>query len=352
MDRGAVELSRHTTIGLGGPAREWLEPSDVAELQELLRARRGTKVLVLGGGSNVVVADEGIDGAVLHLGARFSRSRWHDHGDALEVVAEAGASFDALVAASLARGAAGLEVLSGIPGSIGATPLQNVGAYGREIAEFVQWIEVIDRAGGAPLRVSAAECGFGYRHSRFRGKSEHVVTQVCLRLPKQTSSLPLRYAELSRALQLSPGQSAKSTQVREVVLGLRAAKGMLLAPEDSESRSCGSFFTNPIVENAHAHALAERLEREGLGTLPQYPAHAGCTKLPAAWLLERAGFVRGFGGEAIGVSRKHTLALVHRGGGSTAELLALARRLRDGVRDRFGVTLEPEPILVGCALDR
>lgn len=341
-----VELRRHTTIGLGGPARAWIEPDSSDAVIDAVCTE--DPLLILGGGSNLVVADAGFDGTVVKLGARFANVEVQSTADHIQVIAEAGASFDALVARAVDEGFRGLEVLSGIPGSIGATPMQNVGAYGREIAELIEWVEVLDRDTREVQRLHQAECGFAYRHSRFRGHSRWIILRVALSLTPSARSLPIRYAELARALGIQPGESAPLARVRETVMELRASKGMLVDANDPDSRSCGSFFTNPIVDAAQADEVERRVH--AAQPMPRFAADAGKIKLAAAWLVERAGYTKGYGDGAVGLSRKHTLALVNRGSATTGELLAFARTVRDGVRDKLGVTLEPEPIFVGCSL--
>lgn len=344
-----MELSRHTTLGLGGPARATVEPDSQEALIEALTRTDGPQ-LILGGGSNLVVADAGFAGTVIQLGPRFARVSVERSEEAALLVAEAGASFDALVERTVGEGLRGLEVLSGIPGSIGATPIQNVGAYGRDVAELMQWVEVYDREEARVLRMPAAACGFGYRTSRFKHQTRFVVLRVALRLEASSDGLPIAYVELARALGVREGAVAPLSRVREAVLTLRRSKGMVLDSADPDSRSAGSFFTNPIVSIEQADHIEAKVARAGfVGSMPRYGA-AARVKLSAAWLLERAGFHRGFGAGPIGVSSKHTLALVNRGGGTTEQLLTLARALRDGVRARYGVTLEPEPVFVGCQL--
>lgn len=345
-----VELSRHTTLGLGGPARAVLEPDSAEAVAQAIESTDGPQ-LILGGGSNLVVADEGFAGTVIKLGEKFSNvSVERSNGGAL-VVAEAGAWFDDLVARTVGDKLQGLEALSGIPGSVGATPMQNVGAYGREIAEVLQWVEAYDRVEECSVQLSSKACQFGYRTSRFRNSNRYVILRVALRLDASEDSMPIRYAELARVLGVEEGKAAPIRRVREAVLELRRSKGMVIDAADADTRSAGSFFTNPIVPIAVADEVEARAQALGFaGPMPRFPAAEGHVKLAAAWLLERAGFGKGYGEGAVGVSSKHALALINRGGGTTAELLALARTLRAGVLERFGVTLAPEPVLVGCEL--
>jgi len=292
---------------------------------------------VLAGGSNVVIADEGVPGKVVRVATRgVARS-----GERLAVAA--GEDWDALVASCVAEGQQGFECLSGIPGSVGATPIQNVGAYGQEVSETVESVRVFDRETGVVEDMPAADCGFVYRGSVFKYHDRRVVLSVTFRLRSSAVSGPLRYAELARVLDVPVGGSAPLADVREAVLSLRRGKGMVIDPADPDSVSAGSFFTNPILEHPEFDALAARA---GLQP-PAWPEPDGRIKTSAAWLIERAGFQKGYGSGRVGISTKHTLALVNRGGASTTELLSLAHEIAAGVSDRFGVALHPEPVLVG-----
>jgi UDP-N-acetylmuramate dehydrogenase len=300
----------------------------------------GTPLLLLAGGSNVVIADEGFGGLVLRIATRGIERAASDGAVRLSVAA--GESWDELVAGAVADGLVGVECLAGIPGSVGATPIQNVGAYGQEVSETIASVRVLDRRSGEVLELAPAQCGFGYRTSAFkRAPGERVVLGAEFVLPRAHRSAPVRYGELARALGVELGASAPAAAVREAVLALRRGKGMVLDPADPDSVSAGSFFTNPILD-ADAFAALE--------DAPRFPEDDGRVKTSAAWLIERAGFARGHGNpDGIAISSKHTLALTNRGAGTTAELLALAREIAGGVRERFGVTLEPEPTLVGVA---
>lgn len=333
-------LADHTTIHLGGPAKNLVWAQDAAELVDVVsRADAdGTPVLVLGGGSNLVIADAGFDGLVVrvaHRGVAFEEQA----GEQLVMHAGAGEVWDDVVTSSLARGLAGLECLSGIPGLAGATPIQNVGAYGAEISQLVTGVPVFDRVDRRHLMLSAAECQFGYRTSALKGGGRYLVLGVKIALTPSETSQPVRYQQLADALGVELGGRAAALDVRVAVLGLRAAKGMLIDPADPDSVSVGSFFTNPILRDAAVPADA-----------PRWPTSDGLVKTSAAWLIEQAGFAPGYGHGQVGLSSKHTLALVNRGGATTAELVAFAAHIRDGVRTRFGVTLDVEPALVGVAL--
>jgi UDP-N-acetylmuramate dehydrogenase len=329
-------LADLTTLRLGGPARRLVEVRSEAELLAAVREAE-PPVLVLAGGSNVVVADEGVPGTVVRIATRGVER----DGERLTVAA--GESWDDLVATCVADGLQGFECLSGIPGSVGATPIQNVGAYGQEVAETVETVRVLDRETDRVEEMPAAACDFRYRSSVFKYHDRRVVLAVTFRLRRDHMSGPLRYAELARALGVPIGGAGPLTEVREAVLALRRRKGMVIDPADPDSVSAGSFFTNPILEAGAFAALAERAGPN----LPAWPEPDGRVKTSAAWLIERAGFHRGHGNGRVGISTKHTLALVNRGGATTAELMALAREIAAGVHDRFGVRLVPEPVLVG-----
>jgi UDP-N-acetylmuramate dehydrogenase len=333
-----VRLSELTTLRLGGPAGAVVEARSEAELVEAVR----DDVLLVAGGSNLVIADEGWPGTVVRVLTSGVDERAAD--GRVELTAAAGEEWEPFVARCVAEGLAGVESLSGIPGSIGATPIQNVGAYGQEVADTITSVRALDRATGEIAELAPADCGFAYRSSAFKRRpGRWVVLAVTFALQRRELSGPLAYAELARTLDVQPGEGAPLAEVREAVLGLRRGKGMVLDPDDPDSVSAGSFFTNPILSEADFAALEERAGRP-----PRFPEDDGRVKTSAAWLIERAGFHRGHGNpQGIAISSKHTLALTNRGGGTTAELLALAREIADGVRGRFGVRLEPEPTLVG-----
>jgi UDP-N-acetylmuramate dehydrogenase len=339
--RRGEPLAPLTTLRLGGPAARLAEATTAAEIVEAVRAA-GDGLLLLGGGSNLVLADAGWPGTVVLI-----RSRGVTVTDDV-VVAEAGEPWDELVASTVAEGRSGLECLAGIPGLTGATPVQNVGAYGQEVADTIVRVDAYDRSTGVVRELSPTECGFGYRDSLFKHTDRWVVLRVAFALDRTGKSGPIRYAELAKALGVQLGEVAPLEEVRSAVLDLRRRKGMVADPADRDTWSVGSFFTNPVLGPAELAAFEARAG----GPYPSWPAGppAGGTKLSAAWLIERAGFSKGYGGDAVRVSGKHTLALTHRGGGSTAQLVALAREIRDGVAKRFGVTLRPEPRLVGVGL--
>lgn len=352
QERPPRPLSELTTLGLGGPPRRLLEASTAEELVEAVADadRAGEPLLVLGGGSNLVIADDGFPGTVVRVLTRGVSAT--KTGERVQLSIEAGEPWDGLVARCVSDGLAGVESLAGIPGATGATPIQNVGAYGQQVAETIVSVRVYDREAREVAELPAAQCGFAYRSSRFRGSDRHIVLGVTFSLERSALGRPLRYPELARALELAPGDRPPLASVREAVLALRRRKGMVIDPADPDTRSAGSFFVNPIL-SAQGLAALERRAAERVGAdqhPPAWPEADGRVKTSAAWLIEHAGFARGYGDGAVGISSKHTLALVNRGGASTTALLALAREVRDGVRAVFGVTLEPEPTLVGVEL--
>lgn len=345
---GSVRLADHTTLRLGGPAEAWVEARTPEEIAAAVDAEdaAGRRVLVLGGGSNLVVADAGFGGTVVAVRPPEEAVRVTGSDDrTVTVRVAAGVGWDDLVARAVTEGWVGIEALSGIPGTVGATPVQNVGAYGQEVAQTIAEVAVWDRRLRGARRFAGDECGFGYRTSRFKvdrydeAGGRHVVTEVAFTFDRGTASAPIAYAELARALGVEVGATAPAAAVREAVLGLRAGKGMVLDPDDHDTWSAGSFFTNPIVDPGAVPDGA-----------PAFPQPDGRVKTSAAWLIDRAGFAKGHGTDRVALSGKHTLALTNRGGATTAELLDLAREVRDGVQRRFGITLENEPVTLGCSL--
>lgn len=313
-------------------------------LQALAWAERyGVAVHILGGGSNVVIADSGVDGLVVHMGFRGVQTEQRE--GAIELTAQAGEPWDALVDRTTAGGLAGLECLSGIPGFVGATPIQNVGAYGQDVSETIVRVRVLDRRTLAVSELSRAECGFGYRTSIFKSRDpeRYVVLAVTYRL-EPGGAPKVRYADLERALAERNIPSPTLTAVREAVLGVRRSKSMLVDRTDRNSQSCGSFFLNPLIPSA---ALADVQARAPNEPLPNWPSSDGMIKLPAAWLIERAGFHKGQRFGTAGISSRHTLALVNYTGDRSGDVVALARRIRARVQEHFGVTLVPEPAFWG-----
>jgi UDP-N-acetylmuramate dehydrogenase len=324
-----VELAELTTLRLGGPATRLVEARTEHELLEAA----GIADLILAGGSNVVIADEGVTGTVVRIATRGVER------DGARLTVAAGEDWDALVERCVAEGLQGFECLSGIPGSVGATPIQNVGAYGQEVSETVESVRVLDRRTGAVEDMPPAACGFVYRGSVFKYRDRRVVLSVTFRMREELESGPIRYAELARALDVPLGATAPLSDVREAVLALRRRKGMVIDPADPDSVSAGSFFTNPVLDPQAYAALDDGA--------PGWPEPDGSVKTSAAWMIERAGFHRGYGRGRVAISTKHTLALVNRGGATTAELMALAHEIAAGVQDRFGIALHTEPVLVG-----
>ncbi|MEU4559908.1 UDP-N-acetylmuramate dehydrogenase [Actinoplanes sp. NPDC023936] len=338
-------LAAYTTLRLGGPAGTLTTALHADEAVETVRAASaaGRPVLVLAGGSNVVIGDAGFPGETLLLRTSGIEVVAEDPRSVVARVA-AGETWDDFVRYAVTNGWSGVECLSGIPGSAGATPIQNVGAYGQEVAHTIEAVRAYDRIADEIRVMTPVECAFGYRTSVFKHSDRYLVLSVDFRLERSGSSAPIRYAELARSLGGEAGDRVPLALARDTVLKLRAGKGMVLDPEDRDTWSVGSFFTNPVIP--------EDLFRT-LGEMPHWPAGAGpagesLVKLPAAWLIEQAGFPKGFAGEGVAISGKHTLALTNRGAGTTAALLDLARVIRDGVRARFGVELHPEPVLVNC----
>ncbi|MGH3067863.1 MAG: UDP-N-acetylmuramate dehydrogenase [Streptosporangiaceae bacterium] len=391
--REPVRLSRFTTLGLGGPARRFVVAGADEEIIAAVRAadQRGEPLLVLGGGSNLVISDDGFPGTVIQVatkgihrtadpgaGPDAASPGQAEPGAPVALNVAAGEEWDTVVASCVAAGLAGLECLSGIPGLAGATPIQNVGAYGQEVADTITRVRAYDRASAEVVELAAADCGFGYRTSAFKRSiaapavtGRFVVLGVTFQLTSDPLSRPLRYAELAGALGLDaggpdrggPAEDARAPlgDVRSAVLRLRRGKGMVLDPGDPDSRSAGSFFTNPALDAGQFAALRRVVdERCGPGVpIPQFPAGPGQVKVPAAWLIGRAGFHKGYQGArrtdgrpgpAAHISAKHTLALVNPGDARTADVVGLAREIRDRVRDIFGVELASEPVLVGVSL--
>jgi UDP-N-acetylmuramate dehydrogenase len=350
--REHVPLSELTTLRVGGPARRLITAQTIEEVVEVVGGadRAGEPLLIIAGGSNLLIGDQGFDGTVLHVAlGGFAIA---DTSEGTCVVAAAGEPWDGIVAACVDERVAGVECLSGVPGSTGATPIQNVGAYGQDVSETVMSVTAYDRRTGTVVELGPEQCGFAYRSSAFKGADRYVVLRVSFALERSPLARPIRYAELARTLGVAPGDRPPLRQAREAVLDLRRGKGMVIDPDDPDSVSAGSFFLNPILSRETFGSLERRAtERLGDGTqVPGWPDANGCVKTSAAWLIERAGFHRGYGNGRAGISSKHTLAIVNRGGATSAELVALAREMRDGVQAAFGVSLHPEPTLVGVEL--
>jgi UDP-N-acetylmuramate dehydrogenase len=348
--RDDVPLAPLTTLELGGNARHLVAAADDDTVVEALRwaEARGLAALILGGGSNVVIADRGWDGLVVRVATRGRRFGAPSDGT-VTLTAAAGEPWDDVVADTVARGLAGLECLSGIPGLVGATPIQNVGAYGQEVADTIRSVTVVERASKRIVELAPAACAFAYRDSAFKHEPERFVVLAVTFALRPGGAPTLRYRELAETL--GGGPAPTLAQVRAAVLALRRKKSMLIVDGDPNRRSVGSFFTNPIVAAAEADAVAARAVALGAiaraDEMPRWPAAGGAVKLSAGWLIERAGVRKGQRRGAVGVSTAHALALVHLGGGSTAGLLELAREVGDAVHGRFAMTLLPEPTMIG-----
>jgi UDP-N-acetylmuramate dehydrogenase len=385
-----VPLSGYTTLRLGGPAARLAEARTADDLIAAVRAvdASAKPLLVLGGGSNLVVCDEGFPGTVLRVAATGISVR--ETGEQVLVTVAAGENWDRFVEWSVAEKLAGIECLAGIPGLTGATPIQNVGAYGQEVAATITSVTVLDRADGSVAAMAGGQCGFGYRTSLFKRTpwpapgseavsdpagpdpaspdpaspdpantaptGRYVVLDVTFALERDPMSVPVKYAELARKLAVEVGDRAPLADVRAAVLDLRRGKGMVLDAGDPDTASAGSFFTNPVLSPTGLARLRDAVAASLPGTrVPTFPAGsdavAGSVKVPAAWLIEQSGFGKGYPGHgAARISAKHTLALTNAGGASTAELIGLAREIVAGVRSRFGIELANEPVLVGLAL--
>lgn len=352
-------LKNLTTTRVGGPAGQLVTATSEAELAHAVGAADAAEhdVLLIGGGSNLVISDAGYPGLAVRIATRGLHLDEQPNGKVL-LRAAAGENWDATVEYSLAEGLSGLEALSGIPGCAGATPVQNVGAYGADVSQTLAWIRVYDRQQGQVVKLENADLDFAYRDSLIKrssinGSPRHVVLEAAFLLERSDESAPIRYAELARRLGVEAGERADAHLVRQTVLELRRSKGMVFDPQDADSHSTGSFFTNPIV----AASLLEQLPEN----TPNYPvAQEGFVKLSAAWLIDQAGFAKGYGLEGTAgfalaagraaLSTKHTLAITNRGEATAQDILAVARAVRAGVHARFGIELANEPLLIGLSL--
>jgi UDP-N-acetylmuramate dehydrogenase len=371
-----IPLAPLTTLGVGGQARYYLEAPDRLDVISAAQFAKNEKLplLVLGSGSNLVVADAGFEGVVVKIGPGGFSVTYPDSDPGKGAItvavggadggcpmiravpyrvgrtdcvirAEAGESWDDIVETALRYNAAGIECLSGIPGTVGATPVQNVGAYGQEVAETIEEIDVLDRTVMDVRTLKNAECGFGYRSSRFNttDRDLYIILSVTFRL-RWNGEPNLRYADLQRVFGARARPSLQ--QVREAVLQIRRSKSMVLDPDDENRRSAGSFFKNPVVPVKVFEQLDDRLRSRGLA-MPSYPAAEDMRKLSAAWLVEQAGFYKGYSSGAAGISTRHSLAIVNRGGATAAEIVALKNEIQTRVMSEFGIELTPEPVFVG-----
>ena len=337
-----TELRDFTSLRVGGPAEKFIEVHNEAEIIAALEAAGDSPVLILGGGTNILVSDEGFAGTVIHI----TNSALVSEVDACSgatLTIGAGENWDEFVALTLERGFAGLETLSGIPGTVGAAPIQNIGAYGHETSEFITRVRTYDRSAKAIKTFTNSECGFEYRSSTFKKNPGHyIVLEVQFQLRQGEYSDPITYAELAKKLGIEVGQKALLEDVRAAVLELRGSKGMLLNPDDRDSWSAGSFFTNPIVSAEIAAALPAEA--------PRWPLADGRVKTSAAWLIENAGVSKGLTHGGARVSTKHVLALTNAGDATTTDLVELAKSAQAKVHEKFGIRLEPEVNLIGLSL--
>ncbi|MFI9026692.1 UDP-N-acetylmuramate dehydrogenase [Streptomyces sp. NPDC053560] len=343
-------LAPLTTFRLGGPAARLVTATTDDEVIAAVREAdaSGTPLLLVGGGSNLVIGDKGFEGTALRIATRGFAL------DGTELTLAAGENWSDAVARTVEAGLAGVECLAGIPGSAGATPIQNVGAYGQEVSSTITEVIAFDRQADETVTLTNAECDFSYRHSRFKEHPErYVVLRVRFALEDADGlSAPIKYPETARVLGVEAGDRVPAATARETVLKLRAGKGMVLDPEDHDTWSAGSFFTNPILTaDEYQEFVAKVHARLGDDVMPPaFPTGDGRTKTSAAWVIDKAGFTKGYGDGPARISTKHTLALTNRGAATTEDLLALAREVRDGVRAAFGVTLVNEPVMVGVGL--
>lgn len=337
-----MNLAELTTLHLGGPAGQIVEAADEQQLVDAVANadEAGDPALVVAGGSNLVIADEGFPGTVILVRSR-GISVDADACSGAMVTVQAGENWDDFVAHAIGQDWVGVEALSGIPGSVGATPIQNVGAYGQDVAQSIATVRTYDRVESKIRTFAAADCGFSYRSSRFKTEPDRfVVLSVTFQFALGDLGAPVAYAELARTLGVQAGERAPAKAVRDAVLGLRRGKGMVLDADDHDTWSAGSFFTNPLLSPEVAASLP--------ADAPRYDQPDGTVKTSAAWLIERAGFGKGYGSGRAKLSTKHTLALTNRGEATTADLLDLAREIRSGVEAKFSITLVNEPVLVGC----
>ena len=342
-----VALAPYTTLQVGGPARFFIEARSEDDIRDaLLFAReRSLEVFVLGGGSNLVVADAGWPGVVLKVAVMGITTHAHAHVGKRIFIVGAGEDWDKLVAFSVQQNCAGIECMSGIPGTVGGTPVQNVGAYGQEVKDTIARVRVLDTIALEVRDMAAADCGFAYRTSIFNSseKGRYIVTEVVFALTPDGSP-KMEYADLKRYFADRP--AASLNEVREAVRSIRSTKGMLINADDEDSRSAGSFFKNPIVPQAEYQRIAA-LPICKEEKIPSFPAPAGMVKISAAWVVERAGFHKGYVDGRVGISRKHSLAIVNRGNATAEDVVRLKNKVQDGVFQTFGLRLQPEPVFVG-----
>ena len=335
------DLSKYTSLRVGGPAKKILHVSTEAEIIAAIEESEGSPVLIMGGGTNVLIADTGFDGTVIHI-SNDSIQAEMDACSGATLTIGAGQNWDQFVQITIDRGLAGLETLSGIPGSVGAAPIQNIGAYGHEVSEFITRVRTYDREEKEVKTFTNSQCEFSYRSSHFKEHpGRYVILDIAFQLRQGEMSDPITYIELSKKLGIEPGEKASVMEVRSAVLELRASKGMLIS-EDPDSWSAGSFFTNPIISQQDADSLPN--------ATPKWPLNDGRVKISAAWLIENSGMNKG---DAIGgarISTKHVLALTNSGSATASDIAALAKKARDQVKEKFGITLIAEVNLIGVEI--
>jgi UDP-N-acetylmuramate dehydrogenase len=335
------DLSKYTSLRVGGPAKKLVHVSTEAEIITAIQESEGSPVLIMGGGTNVLIADTGFDGTVIHI-SNDSIQAEMDACSGATLTIGAGQNWDEFVQTTIDRGLAGLETLSGIPGSVGAAPIQNIGAYGHELSEFITRVRTYDREEKQVKTFTNSQCEFSYRSSHFKEHpGRYVILDVAFQLRQGEMSDPITYVELSKKLGIEPGEKASVVSVRSAVLELRASKGMLIS-EDPDSWSAGSFFTNPIISQQAADSLPN--------ATPKWPLNDGRVKISAAWLIENSGIHKG---DAIGgarISTKHVLALTNSGSATASDIAALAKKARDQVKEKFGITLIAEVNLIGVEI--
>ncbi len=352
--RQHVPLRTLTSLRVGGAARYFtrVDSREGVSAVAAWAAERGLPLLVIGRGSNLVVADAGFPGVVLRVSIRGVTTRLAD--DTVELRIGAGENWNTLVTRTVQRNWAGMECLAGIPGLVGASPVQNIGAYGQESSDTICAVEAFDLDTGQVVTFSSAECQFDYRSSRFRtdGRVRYIILSVSYRL-RRNGPPTVQYVELERDLAAQGLTRPSLQEVRRAVLAIRARKSMLLRADDPNAHSAGSFFTNPLITAAQMAALDAEIARQypGAPRIPRFEKAGSTYKIPAAWLIERSGFARGYSAGAVGLSTNHVLAIINRGGATTEDVLRLARVIRDRVFDRFGILLTPEPVMVGVSLD-
>jgi UDP-N-acetylmuramate dehydrogenase len=349
-----VPLAPLTTLQVGGRAQFFTVARQVDAVESAVAwaRERAVPLLVMGGGSNLLIADEGFPGLVLRVAVNGVRSHYTD--GIVEVTAGAGENWHGLVTRAVANGWSGVECLAGIPGTVGATPIQNVGAYGQEVGDTITHVEAFDLATQRIVRLNNAECNFSYRDSRFKraDRQRFIILTVTLRL-RQNAQPDLRYDELRRFLHEQGLHQPQIADIRRAVLAIRKRKSMLLDGRDPNARSAGSFFVNPILTLDEFARLEQAMPAvlRADEQIPAYLTHDGRVKVSAAWLIEHVGFTKGYAEGCVGLSSNHTLALINRGQATAREIIAFAQRIRQRVYDAFGILLVPEPSLVGVSLD-